>query len=242
MSTKTTFKRVALVAVASLGFGVLTSVAPASAALSPVTSITAGTSSAARVGVASSNTVTLNGTFANTETVTVSARVISAPAGSAFSTSRTTGSYVSGIQADGTPNAAVLTMVAGTATTTSAAGSFTTAAAAATDENYVVAAWTSTGSGTTLPVKISTTPDVAGTYQVLVSVASTDRSVATGSFIAGDVSTTYTFTTAGAPATVAISAIGGTGNSGNVGRLILVSVKDAAGNATVPNFAYPFSG
>jgi hypothetical protein len=31
MSTKTTFKRIALVAVASLGFGVLTSVAPASA-------------------------------------------------------------------------------------------------------------------------------------------------------------------------------------------------------------------
>ena len=38
MSTKTTFKRIALVAVASLGFGVLTSVAPASAA----TALTAG--------------------------------------------------------------------------------------------------------------------------------------------------------------------------------------------------------
>jgi trimeric autotransporter adhesin len=32
MSTKTTFKRIALVAVAALGLGVLTSVAPASAA------------------------------------------------------------------------------------------------------------------------------------------------------------------------------------------------------------------
>jgi len=32
MSTKTTFKRVALVAVASMGFGVLSSVAPATAA------------------------------------------------------------------------------------------------------------------------------------------------------------------------------------------------------------------
>ena len=40
MSTKTTFKRVALVAVASLGFGVLTSVAPASAAIT--TGTTAG--------------------------------------------------------------------------------------------------------------------------------------------------------------------------------------------------------
>jgi hypothetical protein len=85
-----------------------------------------------------------------------------------------------------------------------------------------------------LPVKISTTPDVAGTYTVLVSVASTDRSVATGSFLAGDTSTTYTFTTAGAAATVSISAIGGTGNSGSIGRLVLVTVKDAAGNVTVP--------
>ena len=41
MSTKTTFKRVALVAVAALGFGVLTSVAPASALTTEyVTSIT----------------------------------------------------------------------------------------------------------------------------------------------------------------------------------------------------------
>ena len=37
MSTKTTFKRVALVAVAALGFGLLTSVAPASATDAPAT-------------------------------------------------------------------------------------------------------------------------------------------------------------------------------------------------------------
>jgi trimeric autotransporter adhesin len=42
MSTKTTFKRIALVAVASLGFGVLTSVAPASAA--PTSGLTADAS------------------------------------------------------------------------------------------------------------------------------------------------------------------------------------------------------
>ena len=52
MSTKTTFKRVALVAVASLGFGVLTSVAPAIAdgAVVP-TAITVGTIPTAQVGV-----------------------------------------------------------------------------------------------------------------------------------------------------------------------------------------------
>ncbi len=37
MSTKTTFRRVALVAVAAMGFGVLTSVAPASATDAPAT-------------------------------------------------------------------------------------------------------------------------------------------------------------------------------------------------------------
>jgi len=50
MSTKTTFKRVALVAVASLGFGVLTSVAPASAASGKATAITVGTIGPVREG------------------------------------------------------------------------------------------------------------------------------------------------------------------------------------------------
>jgi hypothetical protein len=40
MSTKTTFKRIALVTVAVLGFGVLSSVAPASAAVTPTNSLT----------------------------------------------------------------------------------------------------------------------------------------------------------------------------------------------------------
>jgi trimeric autotransporter adhesin len=55
MSTKTTFKRVALVAVASLGFGVLTSVAPASAAEEAAGTVTAITLTAltANTGAAS---------------------------------------------------------------------------------------------------------------------------------------------------------------------------------------------
>jgi trimeric autotransporter adhesin len=244
MSTKTTFKRIALVAVASLGFGVLTSVAPATAAyLGAVTSITPGASSAARVGIASNNTVTLNGTFAASDTVTVSVRVISAPTGSAFATAAgANDSFKAGVQATGTPNKASIDITKGTATGAAVAttpNNYSVATAVAgTNTNYVAARATVAGgssAGTTMPIKISTTPDVAGTYTVLVSVATTNRAaVADGTFIAGDVSTTYTFTTAGAPATVAISAIGGTGNSGGVGRLVLVSVKDAAGNATVP--------
>jgi hypothetical protein len=241
MSTKTTFKRVALVAVAALGFGVLTSVAPAGAAISPVTSITVGSSSASRVGVASANTVTLNGTFSQNETVTVSAKVISAPVGSVFATAQTSGDYAAGIQGTGTPVAGKLTLALGTQATTAPTGTLTAGtAASATDKNYVTNVFgvpNAAPAGTTLAVKISTTPDVAGTYQVLVSVAGTNRSQAAGSFVAGDVSTLYTFTTAGVPATVTITPVGSTADATSVGRLVLVSLKDAAGNATVPGDA-----
>jgi hypothetical protein len=83
MSTKTTFKRIALVAVASLGFGVLTSVAPASATanLTP-TAVSAGTASVHRPGIMGSTTITVTHPAAaeDTDTFVVSARVMSAPA------------------------------------------------------------------------------------------------------------------------------------------------------------------
>ena len=56
MSTKTTLKRIALVAVSALGFGVMTAIAPANAASTDVTAVVAGTSAPARVGVASGAT------------------------------------------------------------------------------------------------------------------------------------------------------------------------------------------
>ena len=63
MSTKTNFKRVALVAVAALGLGVLTSVAPASAA---TPSITVGTA-----GVGTTGVVTAAGGSLNAQTMTI---------------------------------------------------------------------------------------------------------------------------------------------------------------------------
>ncbi len=69
MSTKTTFKRIALVAVAAMGFGVLTTVTPASAAGTPdkalISAISFGDTTqstratVARVGVSTSNTVNI---------------------------------------------------------------------------------------------------------------------------------------------------------------------------------------
>jgi hypothetical protein len=89
MSTKTTFKRVALVAVASMGFGVLTSVAPANAtftgSVTPNTTsltVVGGASSTSNVGIIRLNTANGAGDeaplFAN-ETITVS--VVGVPTG-----------------------------------------------------------------------------------------------------------------------------------------------------------------
>jgi hypothetical protein len=88
MSTKTTFKRVALVAVAALGLGVLTSVAPAFAAAK---TFTLDTTSVTVVGTAASGTAlfkvtvkddsatTLNTALASDETIT--ATIVGVPAG-----------------------------------------------------------------------------------------------------------------------------------------------------------------
>ena len=97
MSTKTTFKRVALVVVAALGFGVLTSVAPASAAPKTASSIVVGTVPTGRVGVTSYVPIKIYaGTLTAGETLNVSAEITSAPlsGGAANIASALGGSYI----------------------------------------------------------------------------------------------------------------------------------------------------
>jgi trimeric autotransporter adhesin len=78
MSTKTTFKRIALVAVASLGLGVLTSVAPATAD-ADLTTLTSATSTTT-VGVAVTNVLTVTHLAAGAgDTITATAVLLSAP-------------------------------------------------------------------------------------------------------------------------------------------------------------------
>jgi hypothetical protein len=74
-------------------------------------------------------------------------------------------------------------------------------------------------------------PDLVGTYSFIVSVSGAE---ANNEYKAGDVSTTFTFTTAGAPSTATLAAIGGssTSGSGTYGTLFKVTFKDAAGNAS----------
>jgi len=82
MSTKTTFKRIALVAVASLGFGVLTSVAPATALEGRTAiSISVDTTKSFTRGVF--NVIPITVTFPTTnvagDTTTITAEVLAAP-------------------------------------------------------------------------------------------------------------------------------------------------------------------
>jgi trimeric autotransporter adhesin len=101
MSTKTTFKRIALVTVAALGFGVMSTVAPASAAVAMDTlTVTDGTISVGESVTATSASATI--TFLPSDladSVTVTASLVSAPAGNTtfprLSLAETTSAFVS---------------------------------------------------------------------------------------------------------------------------------------------------
>jgi hypothetical protein len=87
MSTKTTFKRIALVTVAALGFGVMSTVAPASAAIANDTlTVTDGTGVIGDTVTATSATATISfisndGGVGGVDTHSVTAQLVSSPAG-----------------------------------------------------------------------------------------------------------------------------------------------------------------
>lgn len=105
MSTKTTFKRIALVTVAALGFGVMSTVAPASAAVAMDTlTVVDGTGSVGDSVTATSATATLSFLPSDTEdSVTVVASLVSAPAGNTVfprvGLSETVNAYVDSVKA-----------------------------------------------------------------------------------------------------------------------------------------------
>jgi hypothetical protein len=84
MSTKTTFKRIALVTVAALGFGVMSTVAPASAAVAMDTlTVTDGTGSVGDSVTVTSATASLSflPSAHTTDSMSVTASLVSGPAG-----------------------------------------------------------------------------------------------------------------------------------------------------------------
>jgi hypothetical protein len=232
MSTKTTFKRVALVAVAALGLGVLTAVAPATAVPVTPSSIAFGSVSNLRAGVAGSVTVTLSlpaGTAIG-DSVTVLARVTSAPATS-FATAKAA-----------VPGTAAISSTASTSSTgiywgkaDSGSGSYgtyghnaagtgsnnlynsvgTTAGVSdwTTSTNYVTAAG---DSATSITLKLNILPDAAGTYNILVAVGTTASAYDTptelialsNSDLTTNLSTSVsTLTTGSSPTTATLAAV-----------------------------------
>jgi trimeric autotransporter adhesin len=214
MSTKTTFKRIALVAVASLGFGVLTSVAPANATAVTLaaSSLTAGTSSPSRIGAISTTVVTINHTAitaANVGSIQASAVITSAPATSRVRVDTNTSTL-----------GVTLAAVAGSSTVATPVAQVSGNSITVTDAQTVATSSTS--------FELDFVADVAGSYTVLVSVG------AGNVFAAGDRSVALTITTAGAPTAMKVASIAGAVvEGGTQGQLIGVTLTDANGNPTV---------
>jgi hypothetical protein len=211
MSTKTTFKRVALVAVAALGFGML-SVVPSNAADIAPTALSAGDPTPARIGVLSSTDITASHiAFSGSGAFYAAAKITAAPATSKLrSTDTSTASLGVAISGDGTSTVSSKNYGIGTtyATVTQADGTLTAV-------GFVV----------------DFTADVAGTYQILVSASKTNTS-----YTAGDASTVLSITTVGAPTKISVASLGGavtTGSAITDGQLFSVTLTDANGNDTV---------
>ena len=208
MSTKTTLKRIALVAVSALGFGVLTAVAPANA-VRAITGLSVGTPSPARVGITSSTTVTATHVAAASDNFVAAVRIVDGPATSTIvKTDTSTATSGVSISVTSPVTAGSVTYGKGTASVT-----ITQPSSTATSTSF----------------KVDFTPDVAGTYTFLVSTGNS-------TFTAGDRSASFTITTVGAPTALTLARVGGVVTSASTstfGALYALSMKDANGNATV---------
>jgi len=236
MSTKTTFKRVALVAVAALGLGMLSAMPSSAAAASP-TAVTVGTIPTAQVGVVNTTPVTI--TFPSglaSDTFSINVRVTSAPAGSQFRSLTT--NLVTGVAATGNTIAAKLTI---TQSSTATGLLATTNGTALTDSVTVSNTYTSstaTAAAGSASFSINMTPDVAGSYTILVSTNSETSNVIASSgagnpYTAGNANASYTVSTGATAASVVLAAVApSTGIAGaSTGMLFKATIKDAAGTA-----------
>jgi trimeric autotransporter adhesin len=238
MSTKTTFKRVALVAVAALGLGVLTSVAPASAAAAAETpnSVSLGAAVAARVGQATTVGVNLNFAAAleDDDTVTVSAKVLTAPSGSRHiaSDASSAAAHIGNTIAGSSPAQTGNLVFTGNGVGTDAATNTNRSAATAGQQYTAVSAVLTNNANTTQAWSgafLKFIPDVAGTYTILVSGDDADTT-----YTAGNASVVWTVTTSGAPTTVTLSSVNSTVTAdGAYGSRIKVVLTNAEGAAVL---------
>ena len=254
MSTKTTFKRVALVTVAALGFGLLSPVAPASAAVivqgdlvgtNVLTGISLGagsgqTMAVARVDEAYSFGVRIStgSASAASKGTIVNTKFSAVPAGDLIHTTASAGSLTG----------PTLTAVDGVTSTEKV---IRTAQATTTPEYLSVGSALALGVSNSTNVTIGTgtfTPKVAGTYKIFAWADTASTGNAVNTYDNGERTSTLTVIVGGAPATITITAAastaaanasavfqaGSTGNGGDEGALFIISLTDAAGNPTRP--------
>ena len=218
MSTKTTFKRIALVTVAALGFGVLTSVAPASA-VAP-SSITFGTLPTFASGTASKIpvTFTLPAGTTTSDSITVVARVTSAPANS-----NSISAAIAGTTAARTSTAADNTILTwaqpslGTSGYNGTLGTqdFNDAVATGSTDNWTAGNTYSLGAADLVgqvTLNLTFTPDASGAYTILVAVGDSSQTIAglvdaSTPTLAGLVSGSVSFSTGSSPTTVVLTPV-----------------------------------
>jgi trimeric autotransporter adhesin len=217
MSTKTTFKRIALVAVASLGFGVLTSVAPASAdwdneaAVTDITAISITAPAVGRVGAALATPLGFTSVAAldADEDLTFAAVFTERPAGSTAT-------------------------VIFDATGIDLVGAAGDAGAYDAPTGFMPARYTATSTGTDFTVgahvagRVGFIPDAEGTYTIRVWHDQNRN----GAIDPTEVNVSRSFTVGGAPTTLTASAINaGFCASGANGALVKLTLPTSTGLA-----------
>jgi len=236
MSTKTTLKRIALVAVSALGFGMLSSLAPANAAWMTPTAITVGTPTSAVPGSAARIPVTFNlpaGYTFGIDTFTVVARVTSAPDASAAINAPASGTVAARASSTPSGTSTAADYFDWTQPSNPTSGSYgslntdsrSTGVAANAAVNTGVGNWTTatdykpdTGDlAGQVTLNFNWTPDAAGTYTILFAVipASAGLSLAntvlaTTATLASYTSASASVTTAGSPTTVTLTPVNAT--------------------------------
>jgi trimeric autotransporter adhesin len=224
MSTKTTFKRIALVTVAALGFGVLTSVAPATAAGNSElpTGVAVGTIPAHRAGVASNTPIVINlpSTAAAGDTIVLGVSLLTAPETSVYASAGVNPTRATAF----TPTANTasrLTIVKASSGSGSygdllSAASFSAAGTLTASQQYTLSADDSAGQ---ITLRIAFTPDVSGTYTFLVSAPNAQSDIIGLPAVSGgvggayytansaDTSVAYSVTTSAQTTTATLSAL-----------------------------------
>ena len=246
MSTKTTLKRIALVAVSALGFGLVAAVAPANAVGRAPTAISVGTIPSAAVGTLHQTPITITAAYeAQTDTHTVTVRITSAPAGSLYAGIRGAGIAADGTPCDGTTETWITANCYKSGSTVAA--DIDIASISTAEANGVVSGLVSgvtrpevsallTHSSwvtpdTTSKVNVGFIPDVPGTYTILVSTSATQTLGAGNAYAAGDANATYTVSTGAAPTSATLATVTGatvTGATVTIGRLMKVTLNSGA--------------